>query len=251
MMINCIAVDDEPLALSLITAFIDQTPFLHRVGTFSSAIEALSAVEKGDIQLIFLDIEMPDLNGMEFSKLLMRSARTANCRIIFTTAYNQFAIEGYQVDALYYLLKPLHYAEFLTAANKARDYFERQHTPASIEPARVVQEEKTDTERFLFLRIDYKLVRIDFDDIRYMESYKDYVKVYTIKDEEPLVSHCSLKSVVEKLPENEFTRIHRSYVVANARIDAISKAGVEIGKQYIPTGDQYKEEFHQLYEKWR
>ncbi|WP_028297570.1 LytR/AlgR family response regulator transcription factor [Olivibacter sitiensis] len=247
MTINCIAVDDEPLALSLVSSFIDKTPFLNGVGTFSSAIEALGEIEKRQVQLIFLDIEMPDLNGMEFSRLLMNSTRNSTCKIIFTTAYNQFAIEGYQVDALYYLLKPFNYAEFLMAANKAKNYFEQQQALA---PSPAMEEQQTLEERYLFLKVDYKLVRVDFDQILYVESYKDYVKVHTVKEDAPLTSLASLKSVVEKLPKNEFTRIHRSFVVANSKIDAISRNGVEIGRQHIPVGDQYKEDFKQLLQRW-
>lgn len=246
MILNCIAIDDEPLALSLVAAFIDKTPFLKRVGTFSNAIEALAEIEKRQVQVIFLDIEMPDLNGMDFSRLLMNSLRQTDCKIIFTTAYNHFAIEGYQVDALFYLLKPFNYAEFLMAANKARNYFEEEKVVGAI----AVSEEPRPQERYLFLKIDYKLVRVDFDQITYIEAYRDYVKVYTTKEESPLVSLASLKSVLEKLPQNEFTRIHRSFVVANSKIDAISRSGVEIGSSHIPVGEQYKENFRELLNKW-
>lgn len=246
MTINCIAVDDEPLALSLVSSFIDKTPFLKRVGAFSNAIEALGEIEKRQVQLIFLDVEMPDLNGMDFSRLLMNSTRKSDCKIIFTTAYDQFAVEGYQVDALFYLLKPFNYAEFLMAANKAKNYFEEEKRPGT----QPLQEERQTRKRYLFLKVDYKLMRIDFDQITYIESYRDYVKVYTLKNDTPLMSLTSLKSVLEKLPKSEFTRIHRSFVVANSKIDAISRNGVEIGKQHIPVGDQYKEDFRQLLQKW-
>lgn len=248
MTINCIAIDDEPLALKLIGSFIEKTPFLKQMGLYSSALEALSVIAQlHDLHLIFLDIQMPDLNGMEFSKLLAKIQDGNKCRIIFTTAYNQFAIEGYQVDALYYLLKPFNYAEFLEAATKAKAHFE-QTIHLSVEPTQ--QAEKDKPERYLFLKADYKLVRIDFDDICYIESYKDYVKIYTIKEDKPILSLNSLKAIVAKLPTNEFIRIHRSFVVAIAKIDAIGRNGVDIGARHIPVGEQYKEEFRQLLDRW-
>lgn len=247
MTLNCIAVDDEPLALRLIDSFMEKTPFLNNMGTYPSAIEALKAIDHLDVHLIFLDIQMPDLTGMQFSRLLSKIKDRSKCRIVFTTAYNQFAIEGYQVDALYYLLKPFNYAEFLEAATKAKTYFEQMLVLAPI----VRQaEEKDRRERYLFLKADYKLVRIDFDHIRYIESYKDYIKVYTTRDDKPILSLNSLKSIMSKLPADEFMRIHRSFLVSIARIDAIGRNGVYIGGEHIPAGDQYKDEFKQLLDRW-
>lgn len=242
MTLNCIAIDDEPLALGLISGFIEKTPFLNLLGSYGSAVEALSALDKLSVQLIFLDIYMPELTGMEFSKILAQSYRKSKCRIIFTTAFNQFAIEGYQVDALYYLLKPFNYNEFLQAANKAKSYFE------SLENASV--QDIHEKERYLFVKSDYKLIRIDLNDIAYLESIKDYVKIHLIGKEQAIASLITLKSLEERLPETDFLRIHRSFIVAINKINALGRNSVYIGQIEIPVGDLYKDSFKKLLDQW-
>jgi two-component system response regulator LytT len=180
MIINCIAVDDEPLALGLVTAFIQQTPFLNLVGKYSSAVEALRAVHTQKIDVIFLDIQMPDLNGIELARVIDNS-KGNKPRIIFTTAYNQFALDGYKVDALDYLLKPFNYEEFLHSATKALNYaelVEKSNAPVVTAPAAAAPapEERIEDE-YLFLKVEYQLVRIALNDILYIEGLKDYVKV--------------------------------------------------------------------------
>lgn len=243
MILNCIAVDDEPLALGLITSFIEKTPFLNLLGSYGSAVEALAVLDKLPVQLIFLDIYMPELTGMEFSKLLTSSPKKNKCRIIFTTAFNQFAIEGYQVDALYYLLKPFNYSEFLQAANKGKSYFESLEDPTS-------NQEKNDKERYLVVKSDYKLVRIDLDEIAYVESIKDYVKIHLYEKEQATISLTTLKSIEDRLPEIDFLRIHRSFIVAINKIDALGRNSVHIGQVEIPVGDLYKESFKKLLDQW-
>ncbi|SEM44896.1 two component transcriptional regulator, LytTR family [bacterium A37T11] len=244
MKLNCIAIDDEPLALGLVSSFIEQTPFLHLAGAFSNALDALSIMGEGHIQLVFLDIHMPELSGMEFSKLLKQSITFGQYRIIFTTAYNQFAIEGYQVDAIYYLLKPFSYQEFLKAALKAQVYFEQVPTDTTnLIPAEA-------REQYLFVKSDYKLVRIDFEDILFIESLKDYVKIHLVQQEKPVLSLSSLKAITEKLPTADFIRIHRSYVVAISKIDSITKTSVQIGQTTIAVGDQYRDNFNVLLARW-
>ncbi|GAA4794261.1 LytTR family DNA-binding domain-containing protein [Olivibacter ginsenosidimutans] len=241
MILNCIAIDDEPLALGLIVSFIEKTPFLKLVGQYASAIEALEGIDQLDIQLIFLDIHMPELTGMEFSKIINQSK--SNSKIIFTTAFNQFAVEGYKVDALFYLLKPFDYAEFLEAANKGKLYFETLNS-------RLTTQDQAKNERFLFVKADYKLIRIELEHILYVESIKDYVKIHLKDKADPIVSLSTLKGIEEKLPENEFIRIHRSFIVAVNQIDAIGRNSIHIGKLEIPVGDLYKDTFKQLIQKW-
>jgi two-component system, LytTR family, response regulator LytT len=241
MILNCIAIDDEPLALGLVKSFIEKTPFLKLVGAYSSAVEALKVLDDLQFHLVFLDIHMPELNGMEFSRLLAES-KNKQGRIIFTTAFNQFAIEGYQVDALFYLLKPFNYNEFLQAVNKGLHYFESlDEQPAMKERAR---------EKYLFVKSDYKLIRIDLDRIVYIESIKDYIKIHVKDAEQPIVSLSTLKAVEEKLPVHEFLRIHRSFIVGIDKIDAIGRNSLHIGGTEIPVGDLYKEQFKRLIEKW-
>ncbi|WP_183557323.1 LytR/AlgR family response regulator transcription factor [Mucilaginibacter sp. SP1R1] len=247
MILNCIAVDDEPLALGLVCTFIEQTPFLKLAGRYSSAVEALVGLQTQKIDLVFLDIQMPNLNGIELARVL--DSRSANKpRIIFTTAYNQFALEGYKVDALDYLLKPFNYEEFLHASNKALTYVEllqRSNTAAA--PDAVPQHPEED---YLFLKIEYQLVRIALKDILYMEGLKDYVKIYLQNTEKPLLSLTSLKALEEKLPSKRFMRVHRSYIVSLDKINSITRNALQIGTVNITVGDQYKEPFGQFLSKW-
>jgi two-component system response regulator LytT len=247
MIINCIAVDDEPLALGLVCAFIEQTPFLKLVGRYSNAVEALVGLQDQKVDLIFLDIQMPNLNGMELARVL--DSRGGNKpRIIFTTAYNQFAIEGYRVDALDYLLKPFNYEEFLHASNKALGYFELVNR--SINPATAVAAEPAEEEEYLFLKIEYQLVRIALNEILYIEGLKDYVKIYLQDKEKPLLSLTSLKALEEKLPSKRFMRVHRSFIVSLNKINSITRNALQIGKVNITVGDQYKETFGVFLSKW-
>jgi two-component system response regulator LytT len=251
MILNVIAVDDEPLALGLVSSFIEQTPFLKLVGRFSSAIEALRAIHAQKIDVVFLDIQMPDLNGIELARVLDNS-KTNKPRIIFTTAYNQFALEGYRVDALDYLLKPFNYEEFLHAANKALAYgelLEKSNAPASAVTTTTVPEERIEDE-YLFLKVEYQLVRIALNDILYIEGLKDYVKVWLKSAEKPILSLTSLKSLEEKLPSKRFMRVHRSFIVSLDKINSITRNALQIGKVNITVGDQYKEAFGQFLSKW-
>jgi DNA-binding LytR/AlgR family response regulator len=247
MIINCIAVDDEPLALGLVCAFIEQTPFLNLTGRYSSAVEALVGLQDQKVDLIFLDIQMPNLNGMELARVL--DSRGANKpRIIFTTAYNQFAIEGYRVDALDYLLKPFNYEEFLHASNKALSYFELVNRSNSAAATTVA--EPAEEEEYLFLKIEYQLVRIALNEIMYIEGLKDYVKIYLQDKEKPLLSLTSLKALEEKLPSKRFMRVHRSFIVSLNKINSITRNALQIGKVNITVGDQYKEAFGGFLSKW-
>ncbi|MGZ3751607.1 MAG: LytR/AlgR family response regulator transcription factor [Mucilaginibacter sp.] len=246
MTLNCIAVDDEPLALGLVSKFIEQTPFLNLVGKYSGALDALKAIHTEKIDLIFLDIQMPDLNGIELARVLDKGADKP--RIIFTTAYNQFALEGYKVDALDYLLKPFNYEEFLRAAQKALNYAELLNKPAA--QAVVVNETERADDKYLFLKVEYQLVRIALDDILYIEGLKDYVKVHLKNVDKAVLSLTSLKALEEKLPSKRFMRIHRSFIVALDKITSMTKNSVQIGKMMITVGDQYKDAFSQFVGKW-
>ena len=250
MILNCIAVDDEPLALGLVSAFVEQTPFLKLVGRFSSAIEALRAIHSQKIDVLFLDIQMPDLNGIELARVLDNS-KGNKPRIIFTTAYNQFALEGYRVDALDYLLKPFNYEEFLHAATKALTYAEllEKSTVAPVAVAAAPAEERIEDE-YLFLKVEYQLVRIALNDILYIEGLKDYVKVWLKSAEKPVLSLTSLKSLEEKLPGKRFMRVHRSFIVSLDKINSITRNALQLGKINITVGDQYKDAFGVFLSKW-
>ena len=247
MTLNCIAVDDEPLALGLVCKFIEQTPFLNLVGRYSGAVDALKALHQQKIDLLFLDIQMPDLNGIELARVLGKGAEVP--RVIFTTAYNQFALEGYKVDALDYLLKPFNYEEFLRAAQKALNYHQLLNRPNAIAPTPAVTDEQSD-EDYLFLKVEYQLVRIALDDILYIEGLKDYVKVHLKGAEKATLSLTSLKALEEKLPPKRFMRVHRSFIISLDKVASMTKNSVQIGKMMIAVGDQYKEAFSQFVGKW-
>jgi two-component system, LytTR family, response regulator LytT len=252
--LHCIAVDDEPLALGLVCAFIEKTPFLKLVGKYSSAVEALQGLSEQEVDVLFLDIQMPDLTGIELARVLDKSG-TQGPRIVFTTAFNNFALEGFRVDALDYLLKPFNYEEFLRAATKAQSYFElvrkAEQNGSTTQTALVPQAVSTEArEEYIFLKVEYQLVRVAYGDILYIEGLKDYVKVHLKSEPKPLLSLTSLKSLEEKLPGTRFMRVHRSFIINLEKIGAISRNSILIEKTTIPVSDQYKEVFSEYVSRW-
>ena len=246
MKITCIAVDDEPLALELLTKFIGQTAFLNLIGKFSNAIEALSFVNQNDVQLIFMDIQMPDLSGMELARILDGKKNSDHTRIIFCTAYHQFAIEGYKVDALDYLLKPYSYEDFLAAATKAYHYFEREKQ----QNESLSKRESESQPEYIFLKVEYQLVKVMLRDITHIEAYKDYVKVHLKSKPNPILSLTSMKNMEELLPSDKFMRVHRSFIVSLDHIDSVSKNVIQIGNHQISVGDNYKDHFLEFLSRW-
>lgn len=245
--ITCIAVDDEPLALALLCTFIEQTPFLRLVGRYGSGVEALQGLHEltDKVEVAFLDIQMQELTGLELARVLGQQATPP--RIIFTTAFPQYALEGYKVDALDYLVKPFNYEEFLRAAQKARAYAELTHASAEATPAAAPAAAE---EEHIFLKVEYQLVRVSLSDILYVEGLKDYVKVHLKSTPRALLSLMSLRAMEEKLPARRFLRIHRSFIVALDKIEAVRRLTVQIGTETIPVGEQYKEAFTQFLSRW-
>ena len=223
MTLNCLIVDDEPLALELLESYVSRTPFLHLVDRCDSAIKALSVIEETPVDLIFLDIQMPELNGLELSRLVGNKVK-----IIFTTAFEQYAIEGFRVDALAYLLKPFNYSEFLRAATKA---LRTRPAPESI-----------------FVKSDYKLVQVQLKDILYIEGLKDYIRIQT-EDGQGFLTLMSMKSIEDFLPADTFVRVHRSYIINMNKIKTIERNRIIFGKVYIPISDSYKDRFTELLDK--
>ena len=246
MKISCVAIDDEPLALDLLTKFIEQTPFLSLQGKFSNAIEALSYINQQEVNLIFMDIQMPDLSGMELARILDGKKDSGTTRVIFCTAYHQFALEGYKVEALDYLLKPYSYEDFLTAATKAYQYFGRIGTLA--QPS--LPTTPAASADYIFLKVEYQLVKVVLKDITHIEAYKDYVKVHLTSKNHPLLSLTSMKNMEELLPKDRFMRVHRSFIVSLDHIDSISKNIIHVGAQQIAVGDLYKEQFSEFVSRW-
>ena len=224
MTISCAIVDDEPLALELLKSYVEKTPFLKLEGAFSSAIQAMEKLAEMKVDLLFLDIQMPELNGLEYSKTV-----DPQTKIVFTTAFGQYAIDGYKVNALDYLLKPISYADFLQAANKAQKWFELIR--------------KDDERTSIFVKSDYKLVQIELKDILYIEGLKDYVKIYPEDTPKPILSLMSMKSMEELLPSSKFMRVHRSFIVQKSKIKIVDRGRIVFGKTYIPVSDSYKQVF--------
>jgi DNA-binding LytR/AlgR family response regulator len=246
MILHCVAIDDEPLALELLSKFISQTAFLKLEAKFSNAIEALGFINQHEVQLIFMDIQMPDLSGMELARILDGKKNSDQTRIIFCTAYHQFAIEGYKVEALDYLLKPYSYEDFLSAATKAYQYFDRIKNP-SVEKS---TESSPPTQDYIFLKVEYQLVKVMLRDIAYVEAYKDYVKVHLKSKPNPILSLTSMKNMEELLPAEKFMRVHRSFIVSLDHIDSVSKNIIHVGDHQIAVGENYKEPFLDFLSKW-
>lgn len=244
MILNCIAVDDEPLALGLVCSFIEQTPFLRLAGSFSSGVTALTMIHEQEIDLIFLDIQMPDLTGIQLARILDRQPGSNGPRVIFTTAFNNFALEGYKVDALDYLLKPFNYEEFLIAANKGRAYAEL------VKPGQQSVIASEQEEEYIFLKVEYHLVRVAIKDILYIEGLKDYVKVYLENADKAILTLTSLKVLEQKLSPKIFMRVHRSYIVSLEKVNSVTKNSLNIGSLSITVGEQYKDAFNSYLSRW-
>ena len=225
MMLSCAIIDDEPLAAGLLEGYVNKTPYLELKGTYNSAVTAMRDLRDNPVQLLFLDIQMPELSGIEFAKILPRDTK-----IIFTTAFSQYVFEGFRVNALDYLLKPISYQDFLKSTDKALDWFSVQK-----------KQDAYLRDRFLFIKSDYKLLRIDLDDILYIEGLKDYVRFYLTSGEK-IMSLMSMKRLEDYLPHPEFLRTHRSYIVHMPKVHSVDRLRIVFGDQYIPVSDNYKEE---------
>jgi len=245
-MLNCIAVDDEPLALGLAVNFIEQTPFLNLIGAFNNALDALNAIHQNKIDIAYLDIKMPDLSGLELAKLLNQTTLNHIPKIIFTTAFNHYAIDGYKVDAIDYLLKPFNYEEFLRTANKVLNY---HHLLQQTKNGHLSDAEKQSGD-FLFVKSEYQMVKINLHEILYIEGLKDYIKIHVKNLTSPILSLTTLKSFEERLPAKNFMRVQRSFIIALDKIDSISKHTVQICGTTINIGDQYKDNLKKLLARW-
>ena len=225
MTLNCVIIDDEPLAADLLASYAEKVPFLMLQGTFNSATEAIKTIREKKIDLIFLDIQMPELSGLEFARIIDEETK-----IVFTTAFSQYAIEGYKVNALDYLLKPISFEKFLEVANKALRCFENRNKALSMEK-----------DRFIFIKSEYNLQKVNFDDILYVEGVKDYVKFYLGDGSKNIMSLMNMKKVDEFLPSPEFLRIHRSYIVHMPKVSLIDRFRIVMGEQYLPISESYKD----------
>ena len=235
MNIKCAIVDDEPLAVELLASYVKKIPFLELCGKYNNATDALHGIGETPVDLLFLDIQMPELNGLELSRMVPE-----NTRIVFTTAFDQYAVDGFRANALDYLLKPISYADFMEACNKALQWFQlvqqSEQQPATSAPA---EEEP----RSIFVKSEYKLLQINLDDIRYIEGLKDYVKIYTEQSPHPILSLMNMKAIEQMLPTSRFIMVHRSFIVQKSKIREIERNRIVFGDVYIPIGDSYKQAF--------
>lgn len=233
-MIKCIVIDDEPLAIELMRDFIEKTPDMQLQATFLSALQGLHYVETTDIDLVFLDVQMPDLNGMDFLRQLKSKPR-----VILTTAYQQFAVEGYHFDVVGFLEKPISYPLFLNTVHKVEMAMLKQTIA-----------HKTSMNKFLFVRTEYKLMKINFEDIRYIEGMKDYSKIYTLQGGKAIITLQNLKSFEEKLPPDNFVRVHRSFIISVDHIEMIHKNSVLIGSSEIPVSDGFRGQLNRIISRY-
>jgi DNA-binding LytR/AlgR family response regulator len=225
MSINCVVIDDEPLARKGLKEYIADVDFLNLVGEYDNPLKAAESIGKGEVQLLFLDIQMPRITGLDFFKTLRNPPP-----VIFTTAYPQYALEGFEVNALDYLVKPISFSRFLAAALKAKEYYE-------------VREKNTGTgtdHDYFFIKADSKLVKIVFDEVLYVEALQNYVTIHTATKK--YMTYLTFKAVEDYLPADKFLKVHKSYIVAASKIDSIEGNDIRVGQQHIPISRNQKEE---------
>jgi two-component system, LytTR family, response regulator len=240
MKIKCIAIDDEPLALEIIKNYSEKVPFLDLIKTFDNALESIDFLKNNKVDLLFLDIQMEELTGIQLLNIL-----NPKPNVIFTTAYDSFAIKGFELDAVDYLLKPISFERFLKAANKV---YEKLMVESMIEnKTREVSNNHVLEEDYLFLKTEFRLEKVCFSDILYIEGMGDYLRIVT--PVKRLMTLQSFKKMEDLLPSNKFYRVHKSYIVALEKIENIEKGRIKIGDKHIPIGDTYRKHFFEFLEK--
>lgn len=233
-MIRCIIVDDEPLAVAQMEKYVERVPFLENVGSCSSAAEAMEVLSNGNVDAMFVDISMPDISGMQLVRTLSNPPM-----VVFTTAYSEYAVEGFKVDAVDYLLKPIGFDDFLRAAGKLNEMYTLRNAQQGGE---TVSEARCGDS--LFVKSDYRIIRVPIDTIMYVESMSEYVRIFVEGQAKPVISLLSMKKVEEALPSEMFMRVHRSYLVNLNKIKEVSKMRIVYDNNvYIPIGDMYKDAF--------
>ncbi|MCF8365744.1 MAG: response regulator transcription factor [Bacteroidales bacterium] len=231
MLIDCITIDDEPLALDQMKEYIEKVPYLNLTGFFSSGLKAIDFMKEHKVDLMFLDIQMDDLTGIQLLETI-----TQKPKVILTTAYDQYAIKGYELNISDYLLKPISFERFVKAVNKTYDEITEKKLKT-----RIVKKPPCTDRNFVFIRADYKMIKVVFSDILFVEGLKDYLKIITAG--KTIVTHMNFKTLEQMLPENDFVRVHKSFLVPVSKIDSIGKNSLDIGEHQIPIGDFYKKSF--------
>ena len=224
MKINCLIIDEEPQTLDLLDNFIKKVPFLNLVARCEGPMEAFPYFEKEEIDLVLLDIRMPDLSGTQFLKTLNKKPA-----VIFVTAHNEFAMEGFELDAIDYLLKPVPFDRFMAAVNKAYEYISYRKTKSLLKK-----------DDFMFIKTSHKIQKIFYSDILYLEGLKDYTKIHLVDSKKPFVTLQSLKYFENRLPHEDFIRIHRSYIISLRKVDTVSRKAVLLGETELPCSEHYR-----------
>lgn len=236
-MLNCIVIDDEPLAVEILQDFIAKVPFMQLQASYTHALEALQYLNTQETDLVFLDIKMPDISGID----LLKSLQKKPAGVIFTTAYQEFALDGYSLDVMDYLVKPIPFSRFLNAVTKANEYITAVKN--------VKKDQQPADKKFIFIKTEYKIVKVDLDDILYIEGLKDYSKIYLKDNPKPIFTLQNLKSFEAKFPAHQFIRIHRSYIVSVDKINVICKNRVVIGQTDIPISIGFKNNLQEIIQK--
>ena len=239
-MIRCIIVDDDPLAVAQLEKYVERVPFLVNVGSCSSAAEAMELLSAGNVDAMFVDINMPDIDGVQLVRSLANPPM-----VVFTTAYSEYAIEGFRLDAVDYLLKPIAFDDFLKSANKLNRFFTLNN------PARPLEQGDEASHDCLYVKSDYRMLRVPVGSIKYIESMSEYVRIFVDDSAKPIVSLLSMKKIEESLPAGMFMRVHRSYLVNLNKVKEVSKMRIVYdGGVYVPIGDMYKEQFFEYIDKY-
>jgi two-component system, LytTR family, response regulator len=231
--INCLIIDDEPLAIQLIGDYISKTPYLKLVGKFEEPLQALPILESKRVDLLFLDIKMPDITGIDFFKSL-----STKPEVIFTTAYSEYAIDGFELKAMDYLLKPISFEKFLAASNRVKEYLELKNNKTS------------KNDEYFFINASHKLHKILYNDILYLEGFKDYTKIHLVSASSPLLILHNLKYFEDLLNPNEFVRIHRSYIVSMRKVNTAARKSVTVQLKELPVSDNYRDSFFAVVEQY-
>jgi two-component system, LytTR family, response regulator len=237
-MIRCLVVDDEPLALDILADYIRKVPSLELVKTTTNPIEALTMVQQDHIDLVFLDVQMPELTGIQFLKIIK-----GKCEVIFTTAYPQYALDGYDLDVVDYLLKPIAFDRFYKAVHKVLQSHSSPITPV---PASEPSQVSVAANNFIFVKTEHKIQKIYLDDILYIEGLKDYISIFT--SSERIITLQNMKKMEEALPAGRFIRVHKSYIISLDKIESIERSRIFISDKIIPIGDTYRDQFFKLIE---
>jgi len=239
-MIRCLIVDDEPLALHVLEDYLSKIPFLQLVKSTTNPIEALTLVQEGNIDLVFLDVQMPELTGIQFLRIANGKAK-----VILTTAYQQYALEGYELDVIDYLLKPIAFDRFFKAVQKAQTLLQPA-APSTPKPAEAisVQQQQDFLSDFIFVKTEHKIQKVYLNDILFIEGLKDYISIFT--QAERIITLQNMKKMEDALPAKHFTRVHKSYIVSINKIDSIERSRISIGDKIIPVGDTYRDDFFKI-----